>query len=147
MKINWKSIEGFIGNLLEVSIPSMSSNELANILWSLGNRRTANSDLRQAGILIILINRFSVLVEDMSSYEFSWSMWAFAKMNFEWYSDFSTEVRYSIISSAENKASTMTKQEVGVLLWALVKLQVYSYFIQYLVVCIINLFMKCVYIS
>jgi hypothetical protein len=123
MQINWNSIESLIGNLLLVSIPSLSANELANILWSVGNRKTKSSDV-QDEILSALIDKFIYLLEDFSSYEFAWSMWSFANMNIVWNRDFSVDMSKLIIDAAEKKAGIMTRQEIGVLLWSLVKMQV-----------------------
>ena len=123
MQINWNSIESLIGNLLLVSIPSLSANELANILWSVGNRKTKSSDV-QDKILSALIDKFIYLLEDFSSYEFAWSMWSFANMNIVWNRDFSVDMSKLIIDAAEKKAGIMTRQEIGVLLWSLVKMQV-----------------------
>ena len=126
MNLDWTDIEIFLGPTLDDSVSHMATNDLANTLWSLGSKRIQLSVL-QPSTKSSLLRRYSELVSDMDGYEHSWSLWALARMDLNWSSEFSFDVKKKIIVAAEEKAVFMAQQEIGVLLWALIKLQVNKY--------------------
>ena len=105
------------------SVDLMSTNELANILWSLGMRRTKWTEIC-GGVGGAVLGRFISIGNDMSAYEFTWSMWALARMELRWCEDFGKDQCSKIMQIAADVVDTsLPEQEIGVLLWALVKLQ------------------------
>ena len=104
------------------SISTMTTNELANTLWSLGMRKTQWNIIRN-GVGSIVLKRFTMIGKEMSSYEFAWSIWAFARMGIRWSEDFNEDQRSEIMQIASDIVNVLSDQEIGVLLWALVKLQ------------------------
>jgi hypothetical protein len=126
MNLGWTGIEIFLGPTLDGSVSHMTTNDLANTLWSLGSKRIQLSAL-QPSTKSSLLRRYSELVGDMDSYEHSWSLWALARMDLNWSSEFSFDLKTKIVVALEEKAVYMAQQEIGVLLWALIKLQVNKY--------------------
>ena len=106
------------------SISITSTNELANILWSWGMRRTPWTKVR-GSIGDAALSRFIMIGKGMSAHEFIWSLWAFARMGMRWSEDFDGDQCSDIMQLAADAVETqsMSEREIGVLLWALVKLQ------------------------
>jgi hypothetical protein len=106
-------------------IPIMTSNQIANILWSLGRMRCNWSDGLSLEFQQSLLTRLNTVLSAMSPYELLWSIWALGSMNVVWSRDIALipNLKENILFVMGNASRMFSQKELGILLWALVKVK------------------------
>lgn len=100
------------------------ANRWANLMWSLAQLNFQwKEDLLSYPTHVKYVLACAVqLFPYMSGYEFAWSLWSLAKWSVQ-FTDLPTPLQQTIIACAEKHVSRATSQELGVMLWAFIRIK------------------------